>query len=205
MKNIRKIDSNIYITFDEEIKEDSWVTNGRDVFKPSDMPEYSLEYANKYWKKIILTTDQSLDGVQAIDNEFLEWFIKNPNCEEVKVEKEFIQTPDNLKDGFYYKIIIPKEEPTQETLEEAAERIYPVVIKPILDVYDDGVSNQISEEDITEDSRESFIEGAKWQAERMYSAEDINIMFDTLKENSIDNKVTITNVDLFISSWKKKL
>ena len=54
----------------------------------------------------------------------------------------------------------------QETLEEAAERLYPVVIKPILDVYDDGVSNQIDEEDINEDSRESFIEGAKWKQEQ---------------------------------------
>ena len=56
----------------------------------------------------------------------------------------------------------------QETLEEAAERIYPVVIKPILDVYDDGVSNQIGEEDINEDSRESFIAGAKSNAARDY-------------------------------------
>jgi hypothetical protein len=61
----------------------------------------------------------------------------------------------------------------KETLEEAAERLYPVVIKPILDVYNDGVSNQIDEEDINEDSRESFIDGAKWQQERMYSEEDI--------------------------------
>jgi hypothetical protein len=61
----------------------------------------------------------------------------------------------------------------QETLEEAAERLYPIVIKPILDVYDDGVSNQIGKEDINENNRESFIEGAKWQAKRMYSEEDM--------------------------------
>jgi hypothetical protein len=30
-------------------------------------------------------------------------------------------------------------------------------------------------------------------------------MFDTLKRNSVDNSVTITNVDLFISSWKREL
>jgi hypothetical protein len=61
----------------------------------------------------------------------------------------------------------------KETLEEAAERLYPVVIKPILDVYDDGVINQIGEEDINEDNRGSFIEGAKWQQERSYSEEDM--------------------------------
>ena len=51
---------------------------------------------------------------------------------------------------------------------------------------------------------DSFKRGAKWQQQNSYSEEDINIMFDTLKENSIDNKITITNVDLFISSWKKQ-
>jgi hypothetical protein len=30
-------------------------------------------------------------------------------------------------------------------------------------------------------------------------------MFNTLKRNSVDNSVTITNVDLFISSWKREL
>jgi len=30
-------------------------------------------------------------------------------------------------------------------------------------------------------------------------------MFDTLKRNSVDNVATITNVDLFISSWKREL
>jgi hypothetical protein len=41
------------------------------------------------YKKIILTTDQDLikDGVQAIDDEFLEWFVKNPSCEEVEIKK----------------------------------------------------------------------------------------------------------------------
>jgi hypothetical protein len=42
--------------------------------------------------KIILTTDPNLikEGVQAIDDEFLEWFVKNPSCEEVEVEKTFV-------------------------------------------------------------------------------------------------------------------
>jgi hypothetical protein len=32
-----------------------------------------------------------------------------------------------------------------------------------------------------------------------------NEMFDTLKRNSVDNVATITNVDLFIKSWKREL
>jgi hypothetical protein len=73
---------NIYITSDEEIKEGDWcVDDIGDVFKI----EY-LKYFKDFCKKIILTTDQDLikDGVQAIDDEFLEWFVRNPSCERVE-------------------------------------------------------------------------------------------------------------------------
>jgi len=67
--------------------------------------------------KIILTTDTKLikDGVQAIDDEFLEWFVKNASCEEVKVDKaeHGIYKDDvyyKLSNKIFYKIIIPKEE-----------------------------------------------------------------------------------------------
>jgi hypothetical protein len=95
----------IYITSDEEIKDrNCWVTNGVEIFKPSDLPEYSLEYANRYWEKIILTTDVDLikDGVQAIDDDFLEWFIKNPSCEKVEVRK--------IGEEWIYNADVPKEE-----------------------------------------------------------------------------------------------
>jgi hypothetical protein len=99
----------IYITNDEEIKDGDWIKWGEAIYKAN--KKYTPPF-----KKIILTTDDQLikDSVQAIDDEFLEFIVKNPSCESVEVEKEFIQTPDNLKDGFYYKIIIPKEEPKQE-------------------------------------------------------------------------------------------
>jgi hypothetical protein len=35
--------------------------------------------------------------------------------------------------------------------------------------------------------------------------EEVNLMFATLKANSVDNIATITNVDLFINSWKEEL
>jgi hypothetical protein len=89
---------NIYITSDEEIKEDDWCLfnqleivkctyskNGEYLF--SSPLKSSSNHHFSYFKKIILTTDPELikDGVQAIDDEFLEWFIKNPNCEEIEV------------------------------------------------------------------------------------------------------------------------
>ena len=56
-----------------------------------------------------------------------------------------------------------------------------------------------------QDLYDGFIAGAKWQQERMYSEEVINEMFDTLKRNAVNNVATITNIDLFISSWKREL
>ena len=73
---------NIYITSDEEIKEG-------DCF----LSKEEIVHNNWGWnfgdKKIILTTDQDLikDGVQAINDEFLEWFVKNPSCDKVEVEQ----------------------------------------------------------------------------------------------------------------------
>lgn len=70
------------------------------------------------YKKIILTTNKLLikDGIQAINDDFLEWFVKNPSCEEVEVIQEQY-TQNYHKDIWFnrYKIIIPKEEPKQDS------------------------------------------------------------------------------------------
>jgi hypothetical protein len=163
----------IYITSDEEIKDGDWYYLPRTnlVHKCIENPiQLNLERGLGV-AKIILTTDIDLinDGVQSIDNTFLEWFVKNPSCESVEVEKyhgiktsiaEISAVSGNddynwkgLGDFRDYKIIIPKEEPKQETLEEAAERLLP------------GVNRSFG--------RDLFIQGAKWQAERMYSEEEV--------------------------------
>ena len=102
---------NIYITSNEEIKEGEWFYN------PKLLDAQKL-FDRRDWKKIILTTDQDLikDGVQAIDDEFLKWFVKNPSYESVEVKSK-MNHPRNV---FGYEIIIPKEEPKQETLEEVS-------------------------------------------------------------------------------------
>jgi hypothetical protein len=124
---------NIYITNSEEIKEGDWVLGdfpdnpiGKVISKyGQEFTAQSLN-GNKYGlaeydsKKIILTTDQYLikDGVQAIDDEFLEWFVKNQSCESVETIlwisdeddiDEYYDSPDEYPS--YYEIIIPKEEP----------------------------------------------------------------------------------------------
>jgi hypothetical protein len=102
------IAKNIYITSDEEIKDGDWMIRGNE--QPTLVtPNFFWDFGVRYYK-IILTTDQDLikDGVQSIDDEFLEWFVKNPSCEEV----DTIYEPKNffdIKKGWEYKIIIPKD------------------------------------------------------------------------------------------------
>ena len=118
----------IYITSDEEIKEGDWFA--LDMSHSSTLPDEIHQMGSDNWsktggihfcegnswikscKKIILTTDQDLikNGIQAIDDEFLEWFVKNPSCEEVeimKLQKKYVAIDK-------YETIIPEEEPKFE-------------------------------------------------------------------------------------------
>jgi len=106
------INLNIYITSDEEIKE------GYCFLHPDNTVERaSRNLDGRGVKKIILTTDAYLikDGVQAIDDKFLEWFVKNPSCEFVKIvdDIECLPMPNIHIHKRIYKIIIPQEEPKQ--------------------------------------------------------------------------------------------
>jgi hypothetical protein len=156
----------IYITSAEEIKEGDWCYNSitNKIYR-----KLKGNFAFAYEYKIILTTDPDLiaDGVQAIDDEFLGWFVKNPSCEEVEIEL-FPKFSNNL-----YGIIIPKEEPKQDeimerfianakqqkTLEEFAEREASLF-------YEKGSLDWNK-------YRQVFIEGAKWQQERICDSEII--------------------------------
>jgi hypothetical protein len=82
------------------------------------MPQY--HYVG--FKKIILTTDDQLiaDGIQPIDDEFLEWFVKNPSCESVEVKKVILGKVEGTSMVIdKYKIIIPQEEPNPFELPKA--------------------------------------------------------------------------------------
>ena len=162
----------IYITSDEEIKEGDWCILLENHYVNGGIGKYNTEKAigyglhnTEFFKKIILTTDQDLikDGVQAIDDNFLEWFVKNSSCEWVRVNDLYNYTNESTQ-HIGYKIIIPKEEPKQETLKEAAYNEFP---------------NQefYSSDEWTRAQRtcgrEGFIRGAKWQQERMYSEEEV--------------------------------
>jgi hypothetical protein len=199
----------IYITSSEEIKEGDWVITYNGLLAKV-ITEITWHFMNS--KKVILTTDQDLiaDGVQAIDDEFLEWIVKNPSCEEVEVKNPLIA---NVSD-FGYKIIIPqeeaydrtyqpiilsdidKEEPKQETLEEAAFRLYPRLIN---DPYNPM-------EDDNKENRDIWIAGAKWQEQRMCSEEEVLELLNRREDyiNSEDNIFEYQSINQWFEQFKKK-
>jgi hypothetical protein len=203
---------NIYITSDEEIKEGDWCLIGNKLGKRTDIQTYpnctdgeshlcykyiieneEYSYHISHCKKIILTTDQDLiaDGVQAIDDEFLEWFVKNPSCEFVEVKSQMVINYSFPRSVYNkHEIIIPQEEPKQDSvfnqLEvgkeykqevfELGEETLEEIVKPIGDFIianavgtegQDGVYYHYSE----------VCKLLKLQSKRMYSEEDMKKSF----------------------------
>jgi hypothetical protein len=147
---------NIYITEDVKIRTRGWYIDDNEIYCNSIDEIHSLN--TNVFKKIILTTDQDLinDRVQPIPDEFLEWFVKNPSC-------DFVEVVFNNRG---IKIIIPKEEPKQETLEEVDQRLFNKV---------KGGITSIS----------AFKKGAKWQQEQdnnKFSEEEVLPLLEMLQK-----------------------
>jgi len=125
---------NIYITSDEKLPYDSSIFNSGAFYHRDPVGDvhiitkHTFKPNPHFCKRIILTTDQDLikDGIQVIDDEFLEWFVENPSCEYVEVQESSYQKnlekPIHKGLGVYrfdemirfLKIIIPQEETKQE-------------------------------------------------------------------------------------------
>jgi len=184
---------NTYITNSEVIKEGDWVYYENGDLKGIHKVVNGQRPKTMILRKIIITTDQDLikDGVQAIPDEFLEWFVKNTSCENVEIEEKDIYKSTTYDQpgrfiGIEYKIIIQKEEPKQETLEEAAIKEIPE-LKHII--------NTVS------DARKLWINGAKWHMGRSYSEEEII----TEVELAMIQGLTIGQYrDLLIEKFKNK-
>jgi hypothetical protein len=106
---------NIYITNSEEIKEGEY-----GLSRLGEIIKFHSGYDYRYYAKIILTTDPTLiaDGVQAITDEFLEWFVAHPSCERVEVSYGILKPFQSTDKG--YMIHLPDndvlEEPKQDTV-----------------------------------------------------------------------------------------
>ena len=178
----------IYIRSDDEFKEGDW------YITQDGKPKREL-FNLKRKGRVILTTDPTLiaDGVQAVDDDFLKWFVKNPTCEYVNIEKEKLKSVYNPNykdftqelDGVYlttnettlqpnetlvednvilYSIIIPKDEPKQDHFQEMNDfMIGKETLKEAADKYFPS-AEKIGGETYT--AYKGFIEGAKWQAEK---------------------------------------
>jgi hypothetical protein len=160
---------NIHITNDEEIEEGDWYldTTVNVIFKND-----KLFLNGTGYKKIILSTDPELiaDGDQTIDDEFLLWFVKMSSCEFVVIDWSPLS-----KNLYGWKIIIPQEEPKeekkrhlvepheQETFDEAALKW----------VFQTNGHKWSDNDDTAGDNYGSFIAGAKWQTQRMYSDSEV--------------------------------
>lgn len=209
---------NIYITSDEEIKEGNWFIDDCKsdalsiLYKCLEIKPFEYirsefdQHAFKDCKKIILTTDTDLikDNIQPIDDEFLEWFVKNSSCEEVEISKIYNDYGEtNIFDSvctshsFKHKIIIPKEEPKFEESIENTVNIMSIANSMF------GTKEELKQETLEEAAERfrsenpgtmhgerntkilnAFINGAKWQQEKGQEdnwKEIIDILKDPLR------------------------
>jgi hypothetical protein len=226
----------IYITSDEEIKKGDWyLSYGKTPIlcseKNFENPK-TLKLENKIHqsghKKIILTTDQYLieDDVQSIDDEFLEWFVKNPSCEEVGIVKELYvpQANGKISDGkisheisldplnntlIFYKIIIPKKEPVKDKWEKLENSDLDIPLKT-WDNKQEALEEAAIKYAESKSSRmtfqqthiRDFKQGAKWQSERMFSEEDMEESFIQGAMTDLFNTWDISNEDMAKEKFK---
>ena len=280
-ESVHLSNQHIYITSDEEIEEDDWRYDSNHDKVTKGIGE-SKTYVKNYCSRIILSTDPTLiaDGVQEIDNTFLEWFVKNPTCVNVEVLKvnfcarcysddvDECWSAKECSDGRYdkirYKIIIPQEELKQEgyicphtkiqcddeccvsaedchitsslasgtvDCDESKQEKKPHSFcetpeeKCTMNYCDDnGCQNrkrklvepkQESLEEAAErhyincipSDRNSFITGAKWQAERMFSEEDLRETFKQSRQCKIfekDMPPVYNEFEDWLEKFKKK-
>ena len=209
----------IYITSDDEIKEGDWFIHKTNadcsLHKCIDRPakqnvigDDNIDYFLGFCKKIILTTDQELinDGVQAIDTEFLKWFVKNPSCESIEVKdwyNKFLSCCRSKEECHCNKkrIIIPQEELKQETNLDKHLASLPEYSGSRRSAF---VSKQETLEEASwrfnplkkldgEFLRAAFIKGARWQSERMYSEEEVIDLLQKMNDwpTTFDGRIDI--------------
>ena len=204
-----RTNQNIYITSDEEIKEGDWChTVGTSLFNSQigRVTKKVIEDNGKYgivFKKIILTTDEDLikDGIQAIDDEFLEWFVSKANDSGVPID--IVDVISIMPKG--YKIIIPKEEQKQNLIDMMQD-------DEKLGLYDETLEEAkfIAYKEhwnVKSNFLNGFEAGAKWQAERSYSEEEVQVkLYECLGHFAHKHNIIINGneIDKWFEQFKKK-
>jgi hypothetical protein len=92
-----------------------------------------------------LTTNQDLinDGVQPIEDDFLEWFVKNPSCEFVEVGYGCIRLTETDNEGYWIsmpdnQLELKIEEPKQEIIQKFIEK-HGITEQQLIDGYKQGL------------------------------------------------------------------
>jgi hypothetical protein len=139
---------NIHITSEEEIKVGDWFIHPDSSCFDKECKEVSIGgyeilqvikvdknfiyhsammaiHKNKNIKKIILTTDQDLieNGVQAIEDEFLEWFVKNPTCEYAPIITTIVNNKSDYKTNIGFELWRKEEHKQKSPVEWLESRI----------------------------------------------------------------------------------
>jgi len=198
----------LYITSDEEIsglENNIWVYNNDRVWLWENT--MALRSNNKP-KKIILTTDTTLikDGVQAIDDDFLEWFVKNPSCEIVEVERGylgmggFVKSNEPIsKDKIEYKIIIPKEEPKDVVLGYKTSLDAQMLdkVEPKQETLEEVVNN-FKKTDV-------YINEIKQEQEKMYSEQEVKDLIEdwTKMASGLNQNFPLDKFNIWFEQFKK--
>jgi hypothetical protein len=217
----------LYITSDEKIKEGGYVFWEDKIYTYGEFMKMKTPVYTDYFS-IILTTDLDLikDGIQAIDDEFLEWFVKNTTCDFVELKmipkcscgtsgyryicksyaysnvsgdvcaREVLEIP--------YKIIIPKEEPKQKPNFELPPLPYEYKPEDSLKEAAETHAFNFYEKEDRVIGKQSFIEGAKWQQEQdknKYSEEDMK-QFGLYLGNNL-KKLKGKTIDEIFEQFKK--
>ncbi len=198
----KSVPIHIYITNNEDIKEDvyQWYI---DSVLNEPYNSGGAQYSSKQ-NVVLLTTDPKLiaDGVQEINDDFLNWFVNNSSCEYVEV-KSFCKYGDNCpSQGAYdkqslcdigYKIVIPQEEPKQEFkyigeckgnndngcfMDSPAHNCgcFTRVSKQET-IEEAAINYSIYNEQTNKAIQEAVIFGAKWQAEKSFTLDQIDKLF----------------------------
>ena len=97
MQKLIKLSDQHYVVVDDSEIKKGWVTNGVECFLRESMPEYSDEYANRYWKNIthstqplgtpLLFTNAFESELSLSINGLNETFIENWGCKKLSLSE----------------------------------------------------------------------------------------------------------------------
>lgn len=132
----------VYITNDEKIEADDYYIDALTNFvhKAGATP-----VTMKCFKKIILTTDVSIDIIQNVPFKFLDWFCEESN----KIGKpiEFIEvTKLEENNNFSYVVVVPEEKPSWvKALASPSGDLYITTFNSVSKLNQDGTKTDITE------------------------------------------------------------